>query len=256
MYPLSGHKRKRVYNGGRPTTSTTTVRYTGPATRRRLIPLNPRRSRLRSLGYHRTGGYYGRYPPLGDEQKFFEDTQDVTVITTAGIISYISLNRIPQGVTESTRVGRKCVLTKIMLRGYIQATPVLGTSVPCAYTRIIVYLDKQANGATAIVTDILETADEKSFNNLSNSGRFHILKDKNLTLNTHYGAGTDTLNYMVPFRFFHKCRYPLEFSSTTGAITELRSNNVGVLAITGVASGTVAPQVLVLTSRVRFSDQG
>lgn len=36
--------------------------------------------------------------------------------------------------------------------------------------------------------------------------------------------------------FYKKCNVPLEFSSTTGAITEIRSNNIGVLLIS--AEGT------------------
>jgi len=219
----------------------------------RPIALRGRVAR-RQRGFVRTGGFYGRYPPSGNEAKFFEDTQDVNIITTAGIIAFISVNRIPQGVTESTRVGRKCVITKLMFRGYCQINPVLGTTTACNSVRILVYLDKQANGATATVANILQSGDEKSFNNLSNSQRFTIFKDKTLTFNMTYGSGTDTVAQILPFNFFKKCNIPIEFSSTTGAITEIRSNNIGVLAICGVQSGTIPNTSLVLTSRVRFTD--
>lgn len=205
-------------------------------------------------GFVRNGGYYGRYN--NGESKFFEDTQDVSTITTAGIIAYISLNRIAQGVTEVTRVGRKCVLTQIHLRGFITYASQTTLAAMSEIFRVIVFLDTQANGATATVTDILETADEKSFNNLANSQRFRIFDDKYMTFNSNtmtalagpvYASGQQQIKY----EFHKKCNIPLEFSGTTGAITEIRSNNVGVLVICGV---TTASHSWFATSRVRFTD--
>ena len=49
--------------------------------------------------------------------------------------------------------------------------------------RVMLYHDKQANGATAAVLDILESADYQSFNNLVNSGRFRILMDRTYAMN-------------------------------------------------------------------------
>jgi len=211
----------------------------------------------RSRGYTRTGGYYGRYGPQaitgGNEAKFFTPTQDVSTITSAGIIAYISLNRIPQGVTESTRVGRKCVITKIHLRGRIEKEADANAS--AAQARVILYMDKQANGATAAVGDILTSASELSYNNLSNSQRFIILKDWFVTLTANGWDSTSSQwgEKWAPLKFNKKCNIPIEFSSTTGAITEIRSNNIGVLAI--CSANATGDMTLTLSSRIRFSDQ-
>lgn len=193
-------------------------------------------------------GYYGRVSKKGGEAKFFETDVSLTP-TTSGVIQN-SINLIPQGVTESTRVGRKCTITKIGLRGVAE---IFGDATAGANQwRIIVYLDKQANGAAAGVTDILESADDKAFNNLSNSQRFVTLKD--WYFRTEAGAydGTDYNPYGRALKWHKKCSIPLEFSSTTGAITELRSNNIGILAIMEQASpGTVR---LSLAARIRFTD--
>ena len=97
-------------------------------------------------------------------------------------------------------------------------------------------MDKQCNGATAAVTDVLETAHWQSFRNLSNSGRFNIFLDKVVTLN-YAGLASDGAGVVSQARvtreldFYKTCTVPLEFDSTTGAITEIRSMNIGVLLI-------------------------
>lgn len=209
-----------------------------------------------AAGYMRRAGFYGRFGPgiMNAEKKFFEDTQDVTAITSAGQIAFISLNRIPQGTTESTRVGGKCRIKSIHLRAQsIYAPPT--AAAPNTAVRILLYLDKQCNGATATVAQIIETADEMAFNNLENSNRFNILMDKFYTHNTLSStitAADVVVHYSTNkcFKYNHKCDIPLDFSSTTGAITEIKSNNVGILAIIGSASGLS----LVITSRIRFTD--
>ena len=49
--------------------------------------------------------------------------------------------------------------------------------------RIIVYLDRQCNGAAAGVTDLLESASYLSFRNLANQSRFKFLYDKTIPIN-------------------------------------------------------------------------
>ncbi len=211
-------------------------------------------------GRDRVGGYYGRYgitkgSGTPGELKFHDVDLDDAAIATGGTVTP-SICLIPQGVTEITRVGRKCTIRNINWRYNVSiqeqdagADPRNGDTV-----RVILYLDKQANGATAAVTDILESADFQSFNNLSNSGRFRTLYDKTHTLNYLTLASDNagvvssaevTRDVMV----FKKCGFPIEYSSTTGAITEIRSNNIGVLLISRTGASGFASKF-----RLRFSD--
>ncbi len=95
------------------------------------------------------------------------------------------------------------------------------------------YLDKQANGAAAAVSDISETATWRTFNNLSNSGRFVILMDK--TINMNYctlgidGVTNRKMQVFYDDQFHKKVNIPIEFSGITGGITEIKSNNIGIL---------------------------
>lgn len=221
----------------------------GPArSRRRQIP-------PRARGYLRVGGFYGRYSN-GGELKFHDVDLDTGTIVTAGAVTP-TVNIIPQGVLENNRVGRKCTIKSIMWRYDVVLTPVTASVDTTDMVRIIMFLDKQCNGATAAVLDILETADYQSFNNLSNTGRFRILMDKTHVLQAMSGSGrgtTDTLAFGENIKsgtFFKKCDIPIEYdnSASTGVLTTIRTNNIGVLLISKSARCIFESKI-----RMRFSD--
>ncbi len=215
----------------------------------------PRRYR----GALRRGGYYGRYAGTNPESKFFDTalTYSFDVTPTAEL----SLNLIPQGVTESTRVGRKCTIKSIGFKGHIDWNAGMATT-EYSRTRLDTWivLDTQANGANAAFTDVYETASVNAFRNLANSSRFRVLKHfiwtpkwpSTTTSDNWATAGNTQVNMPVTvFKWFKKCNIPIEFSSTTGAITEVRSNNILVLAASESGDDT---SVISGVCRVRFMD--
>ncbi len=205
-------------------------------------------------GFTRRAGYYGRYP---GELKFHDVDLDDAVVASAGTVQGTgSINLIPQGVTEIQRDGRKCTITKIQWRCRVQlpetdaaADPAQGDTL-----RMIMFLDKQANGATAATLDFLESTDFQSYKNLANSSRFWTIFDKTVSIN-YAGLASDGAGVVSQakvtrnYSFFKKCVIPLEFDSTTGAITEIRSNNIGVLLIS--ENGVVG-----FGSKIRLRFQG
>ncbi len=216
--------------------------------------------RGRFSGYYRKGGFYGRYQGANAELKFHDVDLDDAVIATGGTITP-TINIIAQGVTESTRVGRKCTIRGIGWR-YSLSFP--GIDAQANFNggdnvRLIIYLDKQCNGAAATVggdTGILATAAYQSFNQLAQKSRFRILCDKQITLNyvagASDGAGVVSLAPITrQFKWFKKLNVLLEFdaSASTGAIGTIRSNNLGALVIS--SAGTAG---LVSKFRLRFSD--
>lgn len=214
----------------------------------------PRRTRAYVPGRDRRVGYYGRYnrQPYSGEMKFHDVDLDDAVVASGGVITD-TINIIPQGVTEVQRLGRKCTIAKIGWRYRIQLPAVASAGTGGETIRVIMYLDKQCNGATAATTDILETASFQSFRNLTNVGRFSILHDKTFALNSHGAAGdgtaNDALSWELNHTFWKNCNIPLEFDSTTGALTEIRSNNIGVLLLSN--NGLVS-----FTSKIRLRFRG
>ncbi len=213
-------------------------------------------------GFQRTSGYYGRYTGMGGrELKFHDIAIDDATIASAGTIQNAgSVALIGQGITESLRIGRKLTIKSINWRYTINLPELDDIADPGASdtVRIILYLDKQANGATALVTDILDTADYQSFNNLANKSRFMTLMDRTITMKYStlgsHGFAADTFAQVQVLHdgaFFKKCEIPMEFSGVAApaAITEVRSNNIGVLLISsnGVAGFNS-------NMRLRFSD--
>ncbi len=194
----------------------------------------------------------GRAAGMG-ELKFHDVDLDDALVSSTGTITN-SINLIAQGVTESTRVGRKCSIMSINWRYNIELPETTAETKTTDTARILLYLDKQANGATATVTGILESADYQSFNNLSNKGRFRTLMDRTHDLSVPAGgssaAGVNEFGGVSESHtFFKKCNIPIEFDSTAGAITEIRSNNIGVLLI-GKSGNVVFESKFCL----RFSD--
>ncbi len=189
-----------------------------------------------AAGYARTSGYYGRFSGPGAELKFHDLDVDDAVVAAAGTIQTSgTLNAIAQGTTESTRIGRACTIKGINWRYQVGLPASAAKASGVDTCRLILYMDKQCNGATAAVTDILEAANYQSFNNLANSHRFKVLMDRSVKVAAEAGGGDGTTeDYAanhVDGSFYKKCNIPLEFDSTTGAITELRSNNLGALFI-------------------------
>ncbi len=220
----------------------------------------PRRLRV-IPGFTRTSGFFGRYRPSTNrfavtELKFHDLDIDDAIIATGATIAEDSLNAIAQGVTEVTRVGRKCTIRSINARFDILLNDQqdLGDPPSGDIVRVILYLDKQANGATAAVTDILESADYQSFNNLANKSRFRTLMDRTYSMNYKLAApdGANTASYgetPIHDSFFKKVNIPIEFDATTGAITEVKSNNIGLLLLSKAGSCQFNSKW-----RLRFSD--
>lgn len=196
----------------------------------RAVMLRGRKARRTfKPGYSRIGGYYGRFFPGSTELKFLDTTLDSTAIDATGEIApgggtSTGIVLIPQGVTESTRVGRKCTIRSIQMRGSLD----LQSDTSSAYICLALVWDKQANGAYPAYTDIFEVNHYTSPLNLANSGRFVILKRWNLAINqaTYNDTGATFAGSRRMIKYYKKCNIPIEFSSTTGAITEIRSNNL------------------------------
>jgi len=228
--------RRKAYSRKRKSTSS----LGGTRKKMRVVP-----------GYTRTSGFYGRFSKGSGEQKFFDTALAFSFDTTGEVPATGQLVLIPQGVTESTRVGRKCVIKSIQLHGIATFVPA-AAAVATEITNLFLILDKQCNGAAAGVTDVFTSADLwDAFHNLSNSGRFVIIKKWRWSFQPGAGATTAYNDVVKHFEFYKKCNIPIEFSSTTGAITEIRSNNLFLMA-----GGSRTDDLVTVNGacRVRFTD--
>jgi len=165
-----------------------------------------------------------------EEVKFFDTALSFLFDNTGEVPATGQLALIPQGDTESTRDGRKAVIKSIQIRGTMSFVPAaLATATEVTYLYLV--LDRQANGAAAAITDVFTSNVMRSNNlELNNSKRFKILKKWVTAFNSGAGATTAYNNVVVPLEYYKKCNIPMDWNSTAGAITEIKSNNLFLCA--------------------------
>lgn len=190
------------------------------------------------------------------EVKFFDTAVSFTADSTLEVPATGQWALIPQGDTQSTRDGRLARLKSIQFRGIITGpTTASSTNLDFVFYMWVI-LDRQANGAAAAVTDVFtNTLGASALINLNNSKRFRILHKEVIAPNT---AGwtmnnTSAANVLAwPVEFFLPVNILMDWDSTTGAITEIKSNNVFIIA--GVSgAGAIDDEYSVAgNARVRF----
>ncbi len=218
-----------------------------------------RYSGVRKALTRRRGYYRNPYASsLTQELKFFDSViDDASVASTGTVVS--SLNLVAQGITEKERIGRKIIVRSIACRFTVNlpgaATLSAITASGQEIVRIILYIDSQCNGANAAVLDLLETADYTSYRNLANKDRFTVLMDRSITLKhltvvSNQTAATISIDdVIVPVHYYKGgLAIPIEFDSTAGAITEVKSYNIGLLYISKNAFGVIEDTHM----RIRF----
>lgn len=201
-------------------------------------------------GYTRTAGAYRRSLPKSIEKKFFDSDITNSANVQSGVI-FNSFNLIPQGTTDQTRIGNKITVRNINVRA-ISAVDDAGTgALGGGYLRVIIYVDKQCNGVAATVTDILKSAAINSFRNMDQVDRFLILKDKMIKVTVDSANALHTATSTTFWKASWKGALPIHYSSTTGAITELRSNNIGMIYISDNPALNAAGTGI---ARIKFTD--
>jgi len=221
----------------------------GPSTRRGRGSMPGSSNKKRRV----VSNYYGRFAGGGAEKKFLDTAHSFNIDNTSEVPTTGQLSLIPQGNTESSVVGRKCVITSIQGKYALQLLPA-SQAVPCATIyAIYVVQDTQANGAAAAVSDVfVGGAAVTGHRNLSNSQRFKVLKKFTGSLAPAAGVSTALNGATRYIEFYKKCNIPYEFSGTGGAITDIRSNNIFLIAgAVGTADDLIAVSG---TTRLRFTD--
>jgi hypothetical protein len=204
----------------------------------------------------RVAGLYARYAGPSQELKFFQTVQGVVTPTAGGTI-LSSINLLDQGAGASERVGRKCVVKSLHIKGRMKLSATAANTTTADSIRFVIYLDTQTNGTAATPSEIFDatagSAPIHGYRNLANTQRFKILYDKTMdiksTSGAYDGAQPDFGEAIRSFKINKRCYIPLEFSNPTGALVNIRSNNIGILMFAREASANVG-----FETRIRFAD--
>jgi len=215
-------------------------------------------------GYNRTSGYY-RANPNSKELKFIDGFTQITTLSNQSL-SASGINFITNGFTgadmsiiqdtgESDRIGRKILVKSIHLRGHWELPPTVISNQTADQIRLVIILDKQANGTQAVWDDVFADGAAQraiwSYKKLSNSNRFVILKDFTSTINSMTLASITPGEVGDVERGFEchlsNLNIPVEYSGTAGIIGEVQSYNIFALLMTNVARIGIRVQI-----RTRF----
>lgn len=195
------------------------------------------------------------------EQKWFDTSISATAMDAAGTVLSASLNLVSEGNAPNEMAGRKIVITRIQMRLTVISPANTNASLTGLTTdpqyRFVIAQDRQCNGATASIPSIFQNTEIRSFNNLSNSRRFKIIKDITETINQVMTFNTNTLLYAAgdgrdDHEFYIKCFIPVMFSEQSGGsrvIGEVLSNNIFVFGFSSSSSVTATYR-----ARIRFMD--
>jgi len=203
-------------------------------------------------GYTRTGGAYRRSAAARKkagctpEKKYLDTTVGSTGISVTGSLVGNGFTVVPLGTGDKERIGNKISVCNFDLKFTFSLDDQTDdtTETVRGNVRAILYVDKQTNGSNAAVTDILTTAAIYSFRNMDTVDRFKILMDRTYNLAPQNAIATAAGDKHIDVGNFgwkkksvtFKNLLPVYYGGSTGAITEQKSNGIGMILISDLAT--------------------
>lgn len=171
----------------------------------------------------------------------YKDTAATVNPAAAGAL--VLLNGLTQGDTASSRTGNSIRMKSYDMRWFVNNNSSAGQT----EVRVMLVLDKQSNGVTPSVTDILATNTVVSPRNLDNRKRFKVIMDRNYAIST---AGPSSRYDSAHFKNIqtHVAYYN---SSNAGTVADISTNALYLLYLSDQATNTPGLQYYF---RLRFID--
>lgn len=225
--------------------------------KRRTYGRNYKRVRY-SPGYSRVSGIYGRMT-LSRERKFY-DVGSATTQFSGGAPAIIcpGVVQVPAGTGPSDRVGEMIFIKSLHLKGYLVNVPQAGTPQAAHnIVRLVVVLDKQTNGVQANYSDVFDQNALQTYRKIENTERFSILADKTITFQATGSNPTPAFwpeqTRFIQYNKSFSTPIPIKFAGVAGTISELKTNNIFVMAI-GNNAGSNTVCSFYGRTRIRYTD--
>lgn len=208
-----------------------------------------------------TRGFRARYGTGANEKKVSDIQTAPYGVSIAGGMTLLHLPVL--GSDYNQRIGRKTLVKSIYIRGRVAITnfiiqpPGVSTIIPTGQARLIVFIDKQPNGAVPLIGDLLNTAEPGSQLNLNNRDRFQIITDKIYSFDASLTNGTS-------YAFFNQTQYNIKIYKKVSIETIFNGTNGGTIA--DINSGAIymcwvgnantqgGGQTAIVSTRCRYVD--
>lgn len=178
--------------------------------------------------------------------------------TTANTKTLVLLNGIAQGTTAIARIGEQVTWTSVFIRGCITTPP--GDISLTSYSncvKVVLFRDRQANGSTPAITDLLEiyagVDPALCYNALTYRNRFKVIAEKKMILI----GGTNANKYY--YEFVSTKPFKTTYTGSGSAVTDVRTNSLWLACIDELAVSAVDPDTSHVfhssfNARMRFID--
>ncbi len=210
----------------------------------------PRRS-----GETRTVGNYRRFTGSGSgnapREKKFQDLR-VPIETTKIDGTITRLDKIVQGADATQRIGRKCCIFNVNFKLQLVMLTLTDPTTTEDNVRFGVVIDHQTNGATPILSEIIEAGKFDGYRVLNNQERFTMLLDKTVNMRSMISGNGTTTRTGAATRFIQKAlktNIIMEYAGGVGTVGEIKSNGVFFFIVSAEATAEWE-----LSTRIRFGD--
>jgi len=188
-----------------------------------------------------------------EELKSLDTTLSFNFDATGEIPATGQLCLIPQGSADAERIGRNALVKSLQIRANVGFVP--GAAATASSTaHMFIVLDRQTNQAACTVLDIFSATNVGiGMRDRANDKRFKILKHWYHTFTPTAGVSGAYNNVQYAMEIYlGKLNIPMSFTGATGAIGEITTNNIFLVAGTeGASDDTISLSGI---ARVTFTD--
>lgn len=221
------------------------------------------------------------YAPRGATETKSVDTAYGTVpFLTAGTVSATPLNIPVNGAALYQRIGNKITMKSLQIRGLIQVSSGNAAAVAEQVARVIVFYDRQTNGAAPAVADVLLAVTQAGATsslvtdgiNMNNRDRFYVLMDmqvllpavgingataaSNVTSGIDINGNSGDANqgqYNVN-RFIKLKGLETQYKASAGGVGDIAAGGIFIMCISSADANATAAWNLGFSARLRYND--
>lgn len=176
---------------------------------------------------------------------------------SGGGVSCNTIVAMTRGTTDVTRVGDQIRIIGLEIRLNLQL-PAISVDNRLGYMsnapRIVVFKDKQPNGASIAMSDLftIATLPCLSFYNLANDNRFQILWDKTYEISQYPVARSSTATGSAETWAYHEICIPMDtivrYNTNFGTVADITKNNIGIVVV-----GSTSNTNIVIDANIRIT---
>lgn len=234
-------------------------KYSYAYKRKRTSPYINRKRRIRK-NLMRSGGWLLSKSRKNAPELKWKDSVAHYTANYGDVASLPLFNGIAQGYGASERIGNKITMKKILMRfdivyTYDSTNYETGNSI-----RVILVYDRQSNGTTPGLSDVLALTSDASNTtnsplNLYNKDRFQIIADKiiNLQLGVLDPTTPNNTKILKKFQIKRKLNHTVQYSTTGAGWTDIRTGAFMAFFVSDYPNASTKVDVYAY-SRLRYID--